>query len=322
MKNTLFSACIAWIWLLSSAASAQRSPQFEAYIERFAPVAVAEMQAHGIPASITLAQGLLESGAGKSVLATRGNNHFGIKAGSDWHGPYMLKDDDAPNERFRVYADAAESYADHSLFLSRRGRYSSLFELPITDYRSWAHGLKAAGYATSPTYAERLIQLIETYDLTRFDKPTSSQTAADATTARGQHDGARTTQTRPASQSSQTVAQRGQRVKMENGAYYVEAQAGDTYQLIAQRWGVRRSALRRYNEVRKGYEPAVGERVYLVQKKVYADKRYKGRVHVVQPNESLHLIAQRYGMRTRSLYKLNKLSTDYIPTVGDQLRLR
>lgn len=324
MKRSLLHTFVCILFSLCfSPAAAQRSPQFEAYIEQFAPIAVSEMQVHGIPASITLAQGLLESGAGTSRLARLGNNHFGIKAASDWQGPFMTKDDDAQNERFRIYTDAAQSYADHSLFLRNRSRYASLFSLPLTDYKAWAHGLKAAGYATSPTYAQRLIELIETYNLARFDKASDATPQATAPTSAAQVTMVPTAtpvQVAPIATPSSTPSP--SRIYRENGAYYVIAQVGDTYKSIAQRWNVREGSLRRYNEQRKGYEPRAGERIYLVQKKSRADKRFKNRTHIIQQGETLHAIAQYYAIRTRSLYKLNRLPESYVPSVGDRLRLR
>ena len=147
---------------------AQTDP-YTAYIERYKTLAVQQMYKYGIPASITLSQGLLESGAGKSLLAAKANNHFGIKAGPSWTGPVMLKDDDAVGEKFRVYPNVLASYEDHSLFLSRGRRYASLFTLERDDYKGWAHGLKSAGYATNPRYAHLLIGLIERYGLHRYD---------------------------------------------------------------------------------------------------------------------------------------------------------
>ncbi len=140
----------------------------EAYIERFKNIAVAEMNNHGIPASIKLAQGLLESGNGNSELALQANNHFGIKCASDWRGKSIRKDDDEKDECFRVYSNPEDSYKDHSEFLKRK-RYAALFELKKSDYEGWAKGLKAAGYATNPKYPELLISLIERYNLNRFD---------------------------------------------------------------------------------------------------------------------------------------------------------
>lgn len=139
------------------------------YIDRFRDIAIEEMKKNGIPASITLAQGLLESGNGNGMLAREANNHFGIKCNTTWTGPTMLKDDDAPNECFRVYSNPEESYRDHSEFLKRQ-RYAFLFELDRNDYRGWAQGLKQAGYATNPRYAELLIGIVERYGLDQYDK--------------------------------------------------------------------------------------------------------------------------------------------------------
>lgn len=139
------------------------------YIERFKQIAIREMNNSGIPASITLAQGILESGNGNSELALKGNNHFGIKCTPEWKGKTMLKDDDQKDDCFRVYKTPEESFKDHTEFLKRK-RYAPLFELDKNDYRGWATGLKAAGYATNPRYAELLISLIERYNLNRFDR--------------------------------------------------------------------------------------------------------------------------------------------------------
>jgi len=150
-------------------AKLERRSSADEYIDRFKGIAVEEMKANGIPASITLAQGLLESANGNSPLAVEGNNHFGIKCNTDWVGATMYKDDDAPNECFRVYTNPEDSYRDHSEFLKRK-RYAGLFELSRDDYKSWARGLKQAGYATNPKYADLLIGLIERYELFQYDK--------------------------------------------------------------------------------------------------------------------------------------------------------
>ena len=149
--------------------AAQKQSAQEAYIEKYAQMAVDEMFRSGVPASITLAQGMLESGNGQSYLATKGNNHFGIKC-HDWKGPGVYMDAEKKNECFRKYKSVVESYKDHSDFLRYKDRYKSLFDLKITDYKGWAHGLKRAGYATDPAYPRKLINLIETYDLSRFDQ--------------------------------------------------------------------------------------------------------------------------------------------------------
>lgn len=141
-----------------------------AYVENYAPIAQKEMNSYGIPASITIAQGILESGMGFGRLAVEGNNHFGIKCHRDWNGKRIYHDDDKKGECFRVYKDPEISFRDHSLFLSERSRYAFLFDIKISEYKAWAKGLKKAGYATDPKYPEKLISLIERFDLTRFDK--------------------------------------------------------------------------------------------------------------------------------------------------------
>ena len=141
-----------------------------AYVARYAPMAQQEMKSYGIPASITLAQGILESGMGYGRLAVEGNNHFGIKCHTEWNGKRIYHDDDEKGECFRVYANAEDSFTDHSLFLRDRSRYAFLFDLKNTNYKAWAKGLKKAGYATDPKYPDKLISLIERFDLTRFDK--------------------------------------------------------------------------------------------------------------------------------------------------------
>ena len=166
MKPIFRLTAIVALLLISVAVQAQRrNSRYNEYIKQYAPLAVEQMREHRIPASITLAQGLLESGAGQSTLARKSNNHFGIKCGSNWRGRSVRHDDDARNECFRAYRNPKDSYEDHSLFLKRGARYAFLFKLKITDYRGWARGLKKAGYATDPSYANRLITIIEDYDL-------------------------------------------------------------------------------------------------------------------------------------------------------------
>ena len=147
----------------------------EAYIEKYSQMSVDEMNMYNIPASITLAQGILESGNGESRLAVDGKNHFGIKCHSNWNGKTIIEDDDEKGECFRKYDRVSDSYRDHSLFLNERGRYAFLFEYNKTDYKKWAKGLKKAGYATNPKYPTLLIDLIEKYDLSRFDKGAKSK---------------------------------------------------------------------------------------------------------------------------------------------------
>ncbi|TCC93679.1 LysM peptidoglycan-binding domain-containing protein [Pedobacter frigiditerrae] len=190
MKKTLLFLAVAIIFFSScksrqysrnnkqiEKAANKENPNFTtyttlSYIAAFKAVAIEEMNKYGIPASITLAQGISESGSGNSSLAKYANNHFGIKCTSDWKGKAYYKDDDQSNDCFRVYKDARESYKDHSEFLKRK-RYSFLFELDKNDYRNWAIGLKTAGYATNPKYADMLIGIIEKYKLNQYDSPES-----------------------------------------------------------------------------------------------------------------------------------------------------
>ena len=166
---------IYFIFYSFLAISSDAQNKTEAYIEKYSQIAVDEMHRYNIPASITLAQGILESGNGESLLATKGNNHFGIKCHDDWNGKTIIKDDDEKGECFRKYSKVADSYKDQSLFLIERERYNSLFLLSPTDYKAWAEGLKKAGYATNSKYSTLLINLIEKYNLSRFDNGSAQQ---------------------------------------------------------------------------------------------------------------------------------------------------
>ena len=147
-----------------------KSNSTQDYINTYTKIAIEQEKQYGIPACITLAQGILESGSGRSRLATEANNHFGIKCHNDWKGKKIYKDDDKKNECFRVYDNAEQSYIDHSLFLVGKKRYADLFKLKITDYKGWAKGLKQAGYATNPKYPQLLIDIIELYDLANISQ--------------------------------------------------------------------------------------------------------------------------------------------------------
>ena len=264
-------------------------------------MAIDQMQRYRIPASITLAQGLIESNAGRSTLAVAANNHFGIKTGGQWTGPYILRNDDAPNEQFRKYNTPAESYEDHSLFLSKRGRYSSLFYLNPTDYAGWAAGLKAAGYATNPRYAEMLIGIIEQYGLSQYDRMRLVYQYADQ---RQDHGGIE----RP--------------IHLCNDIVYVVASSGDSFETIATDTGISESKLRKFNEVGKDYMLAEGDIVYLSEKKKHVTEALRMTLHTVQPGESMYSIAQRYGVRMKYLYKWNLFPKDYELAVGDRLVLK
>lgn len=292
--------------ILSFAVSAQMrwNQAYQQYINQYKDVAIEQMLKYNIPASITLAQGLFESRAGLSILATKGNNHFGIKC-HGWQGAAVYHDDDAKNECFRAYNNAYESYEDHSKFLANGQRYRKLFSLKVTDYKGWAHGLKAAGYATNPQYANKLIDIIQLYKLYEYD------TAKSYDKFYARH--------------SKDVARNGgllHQVFSFNKNYYVKARRGDTFRSIAAEVGMSYRTLARYNERNKNDALKEGEYVYLKKKRNKAPKNYKGRLHYVKPGESMYDIAQLYGIRLKSLYTMNRLSPSYQIKVGDGMRLR
>lgn len=276
---------------------------YQQYIEIYKDLAIEQMKKYNIPASITLAQGLLESSAGRSTLATMGNNHFGIKC-HDWKGPTMLRDDDAPNECFRVYSNPRASYEDHSKFL-QRPRYQSLFRLKVTDYRGWANGLKACGYATSPTYATNLINIIEAYRLYQYDTQKSYDTFVINHSV--------------ASAKVELKGQQPHRLYSYNKNYYVIARRGDTFASLSKELGVSAYKLALYNERDLVDMLADGDIVYLCKKQKHVVKEYRGRYHVVKNGESLYTIAQHYGVRLARIYVWNGLSIDYSAKVGDKL---
>ncbi len=277
---------------------------YRAYFDRYHRMAVEQMAKYRIPASITLAQGAFESGAGRSRLATTANNHFGIKAGSSWTGPVVCADDDAPSERFRKYRSVAESYEDHSRFLTNNRRYASLFRLSMRDYKGWARGLKAAGYATNPRYAEQLIGIIEAYNLDRYD-----------------HLSVRDLRKQPATSQATGTGDVTQ-IGCCNGSCYVRARCGQSLRDIAKSFGLSERRLRKYNEVPRGYTPSEGEIIYLEKKRSKADKSLKHHIHIVQPGETFHSIAQRYGIRLKTLYKNNGLPPTAAIRTGQGLLIR
>lgn len=301
MKRYLFFLVFI-LSFLSVGAQTRWNAQYQEYVDQWSSVAIEQMNRYRIPASITLAQGLLESGAGRSELAREGNNHFGIKCHNGWTGPTVYKDDDQRNDCFRSYKTARESYEDHSRFLVNGRRYQSLFSLKMTDYKGWARGLKAAGYATNPKYADRLIEIIEVYKLYEYDKGKVVRSEAD------RRDGAVNAVMRD--------------VYIFNDRYYVLARRGDTYRTIGDDMGVSYRKLAKYNERDKNDQLEDGEIVWLEKKARKAPKQYKGVPHIVQPGESMYSIAQYYGIRLERLYKMNDLGPDYSIRVGDQLRVR
>lgn len=295
---------LALVLSLSTQAQEMKwNARFQTYIDQYRDLAIEQMLKYKIPASITLAQGIFESGAGKSQLATRGNNHFGIKC-HGWQGRTVHFDDDASQECFRAYNDARESYEDHSRFLVRNKRYSRLFSLAQTDYKGWAHGLKSCGYATNPNYANKLIGLIELYKLYNYDHAKSYDKFMASNAGHHQYDAL----LHP--------------IHIYNKNYFLQARKGDTFESIGKEIGISGKKIAKYNE--RDYRDRLEENeiIWLKKKQKKADKAYEGRRHLVKAGESMYTIAQYYGIRLKSLYKMNHLKPDYQLRIGDELRVR
>ncbi len=288
---------------VSTVAQQQKwNQRYQTYIDQYRDMAIEQMLRNKIPASITLAQGILESGAGNSELVKKGNNHFGIKC-HGWTGRTVHKDDDAKQECFRAYNNAQESYEDHSKFLTKNKRYSQLFSLSITDYKGWARGLKACGYATNPNYAPMLINLIELYKLYEYDR-------------------AKTYDKFMAQNSGHRQDGFLHPIHIYNKNYFLQARKGDTFKSIGKEIGISGKKIAKYNE-RDYNSPLVeNEMIWLKKKQKKAEASYKKRPHRVKAGESMYSIAQYYGIRLKSLYKMNKLSPDYELRIGDELRVR
>lgn len=275
---------------------------YQNYIDQYKELAIRQMQKYHIPASITLAQGLFESGAGLGKLAKNFNNHFGIKC-HNWTGNKTYHDDDEQNECFRAYDDPKESYEDHSIFLRNNQRYASLFTLNQNDYKAWAYGLKRCGYATNPAYPQKLIQIIELYHLNELDKGSKDKFI--------EH------------HSGFDVAQdRLHPIKMFNKNYYLLAREGDTFKSIGKEVDISWRKLARYNERDKKDVLHEGDIIFLKKKRSKAPKTFKNVPHVVKPGESMYLISQRYGIKLKSLYKMNNLSPTYQIYPGAKLKVR
>lgn len=313
----------------SQVPKSDRSPQ-EIYVDRFAPLAVEEMYRSGVPASITLAQGLLESRYGLSELAVKGNNHFGIKCHNNWKGKKIYYDDDRKGECFRKYSSPEQSYRDHSDFLRYRDRYKFLFDYKITDYKSWAHGLKKAGYATDPAYASKLIRIIEDYKLYEYDRKSASFARSDR---KAKASKAVIPDVIPEPPSQIDVSERltdeqrqdfhfsmSRQVYMRNGVPFVKAMEGESYSGIASANNLFLREILRFNDLDAEKPLSPGTEVYLKQKKGQAVKGLEK--HVVEEGETMRSIAQRYGVRMKNLYKINGMADTDVPREGDILKLR
>jgi len=328
MKITRY-CCIVFLLVISVIAQAQNADAIRKYIATYKDLAIDEMIRSGVPASITLAQGIHESGAGNSKLALSSNNHFGIKCKSNWTGETVSHDDDAKGECFRKYPQAIDSYKDHSDFLRKGQRYSFLFELDPADYKGWADGLKKAGYATNPKYPAVLIRLIEDYQL--FDYTLlglkKSGTKQDYPTVSPQV-GTKTDNKTEVEANELTINQKAEpaRVKQTypegefklNETKVVYAKKGTSFLALAVRYKVDLSRIFEFNEISSAEILLADQLVYLQRKR----KTGKDDTHEVLPGETLHDIAQEQAIRLESLRELNWLRMDEKPAPGEILSLK
>lgn len=316
----------------STAAKPARQTR-EEYIDRYKHIAIDQMERYGIPASITLAQGILESDCGNSALSRSSNNHFGIKCKRDWTGEKVYHDDDAKGECFRAYPTVEASYDDHAEFLDRQPRYEALFSYRSDDYRSWAHGLKKAGYATAPDYAQRLIRIIEESQLYLLDRPDGGRLYASrhGSQTTGDEWFADQSAVAPAPSGGgidpdnyrvALTSHKGYDVYATNGVRYVLAREGDTFRTIGRAFRLSARTLRKYNDIADATaEPMTGEAIYIERKK----NRWEGSeyCHICREGETAYAVSQRYGLRLHAVVKLNKLGKRNTPLRKDeQLRIR
>ncbi len=311
---------------------------YGAYIKEYKSVAVREMKLYKIPASITLAQGMIESGCGKSTLARNTKNHFGIKCQNDWSGDTYLHDDDKEKECFRKYQDVDASFRDHSIFLTTRKRYSALFELPLNDYKGWAYGLKAAGYATNPDYANILIRLIETNKLYLFDDTLNTEENVLKTDAEDASVEAKKPATKdnrsislegriifrknykvsdPASFEIAYTSEMGRKVYENYNVPFVFAKKDDTWFTVAKEFGIYAFQIYRQNDLKESDPITPGQILYLeAKKRKNSEKTYK-----VKKGDSMYSISQEKCIKLIQLLKYNKLRTGEEPNPGYVLKL-
>ncbi len=343
---------IGFFLLLFTQNSAQESRDID-YIRAYARLAVEEMELYKIPASITLSQGILETGGGQSRLADIAHNHFGIKCKKEWTGPVISHTDDAPNECFRKYGTVQESYRDHSKFLAERPYYKNLFKLNIHDYKGWAHGLKKAGYATNPKYANILISRIEKYKLNEFDRlkpdevekklrelygPSDIQllTGIGRATEIGKETVAAVIPDPVSSAIEEalenTVAQPVKTIEMEkragnpmlrikrhpNGLDFIVADEFETLQQIASLYDISLNKLASYNELPKNGKLTPGQFIFFSKKKNKGTEKY----YKVQQGDNMYLISQKAGIKINKLYKLNRMKAGQQPKPGSVLNLK
>ncbi len=290
LKYTILLVCISLVGFAQNA-------DYLAYIEQYKDIAIKEMHDYKIPASITLAQGILESAAGKSKLAKEANNHFGIKCHRDWDGPKVYHDDDKDDECFRKYKHAEESYKDHSLFLVNRSRYQELFKLKMTDYKGWAKGLKKAGYATNKKYPQLLIDLIEKYNLHQYDLVKRSEV----------------------DDIDYELFELTPLILLhKNNIKYIVVEENETLESISEKTEVSVKRLLKYNDLDYDDTISEGQNLYIQPKR----SRGKEKFYTVKEGDTMYSISQTQGIKLKCLYKRNRVPVGYQPKAGTLLVLR
>jgi LysM repeat protein len=272
----------------------------EQYIEKYSALAIEEMYRSRIPASITLAQGILESGNGNSRLSTEANNHFGIKCKATWTGKTLYEDDDAPQECFRKYDAAIDSYRDHSDFLMNNKRYAFLFDLDSKDYKSWAYGLKKAGYATNPQYPELLITFIEKHKLHKYDEVKISEEE----------------EKEKAEEKAEVIKTYGKEF-MINGVPAITAKANESFAQIALNYDIKVFQLYKYNDLQKDDECHEGDTIFLKSKKNKAEVE----TSIFGKGDNTHKISQRFAIKLEKILSRNNLVLNQQPAVGQIIYL-
>jgi LysM repeat protein len=293
------------------------------YVNRYKDLAVSEMRRTGIPASITIAQGIIESDQGRSSLATEANNHFGIKCHDDWNGPIVKHNDDRRNECFRKYSRAEESFKDHSDFLRSEQRYRFLFSLDKTDYKGWAKGLKKAGYATNPNYAEMLIRKIEELNLWQYDKDTNislKPAKKDTSALRESTSDAGQKKSEIQTGSSFTIPSIHSRIQEKNRIQYIIVKESDTKETIENEFQLLKWEIARYNDLQPDFKLRPGQLLYLQPKREKADAGND--FHTAEKGESMYAISQQYGIKLKSLLTMNRMVAGQEPSEGQKIWLR
>jgi LysM repeat protein len=298
LKSIFTIVFVCFIFLAYS----QKRISPEDYINKYNRIAIEEMKRSGIPASITLSQGMLESDNGNSMLSLKSNNHFGIKC-HNWDGAKVFHDDDKDNECFRKYSSAEESYRDHTDFLMNGKRYAFLFEYKSTDYKKWAKGLKKAGYATNSHYSNKLIQLIEQYELYKFDQGFSS-----------------TNKNKKTNNEEFVVRIKRRKVIKFNDIDCILAKEGETLASITKEFNKMNFELPRYNDLPKDTILHEGQRIYLQPKRRSAEKGIE--TCIAERGETMYSISQKYGIKLRILYRKNRMEKGTQPLVGQKIWLR